>query len=451
MNDLLQRDADIVLTGRFEVGEDQVYRHVPFEMPAGVTQFHLKYDYTNRISAEPWISGGNTLDIGLFDQKGHAAGTPGFRGWSGSDKREFTVGRDWATPPYRPGEIEPGTWCVLLGPYKIGPNGLDYRIEIWLNPGLANDRPEPGSIRPQTRAALPTAIEPGWLRGDLHCHTLYSDGDSWPAEVLAAAGQAGLDFLAITDHNSARRPNLPNGRDGLPLLISGTETTTYGGHWNAWGVDRWFEFRDPTHDGTQTAFNDALAAGALVSINHPKPLGPDWSYGDLRGNHAIEIWNGPWGGLNSDSLAYWETRLKRGERYVALGGSDTHNLKTPRHRLMHPELGTPTTWVHVEGEPSQAAILDAIRRGACFVSASPAGPQLIFDRHESGRVRAHTGGAKGATIVLISDRGSETAFAIPFDDWETTVPYPAGVRYLRAQILDATGTMLAVSNPIWPD
>ncbi len=450
MNQSNNRDAGIVLTGRFEVGEDQRYRHVPFEVPAGVTQLHLKYDYNNRIPSDPWLSGGNTLDIGLFDQHGHATGSPGFRGWSGSDKLEFTVGCDWATPPYRPGEIEPGTWFILLGPYKIGPSGLEYRIEIWLNPGIVNEWVEPGSILPKSRAVLPAAVESGWLRGDLHCHTVYSDGDSWPAEVLAAAGQAGLDFLGITDHNSARRPNLRNGRDGLPILISGTETTTYGGHWNAWGVDRWFEFREPTTEGTQTAFDDALAAGALVSINHPKPLGPEWSYGSLVGNQAIEIWNGPWGGLNTDSLAYWQERLKRGERYVAIGGSDTHNLKSPRARLFHPELGSPTTWVKVDGEPNPEAILGEILRGACFVSASPAGPQLLFDRRDGGG-RIRVAGAKGASLVALSDQGSEAAFSIPTCDWHTTIPFPTGARYLRAQVLDATGSMLAVSNPIWPD
>ena len=450
MSQRTERDADLILAGRFEPGEDQRYRHIPFEMPPGVTQLHVSYSYTDRISPEPWVDGGNTLDIGLFDQRGCDAGSPGFRGWSGSSRSAFTVGRDWATPPYRPGEIEPGTWFVLLGPYKVGPRGLDYRIEIWLNPGLDNDRPEPGVTRPASRATLPPPIEPGWLRGDLHCHTLYSDGDSWPAEVLAAAAQAGLDFLAITDHNASRRPELLNGRDGLPILIPGTETTTYGGHWNAWGTGRWFDFRNPTAEGTQLAFQEAAAAGALISVNHPKPLGPDWSYGDLPGNHAVEVWNGPWGGLNADALAYWEWRLKRGERLIAVGGSDTHHLKSPRNRLFHPELGFPATWVKVSGEPSPAAILDGIRRGDCFVSASPSGPQLLVDRWD-GRVRIRAGGATGATVVVLSDRGSEAAFAIPTADWERTLPRQTGVRYLRAQILDATGAMLAVSNPIWLD
>jgi len=448
MREALSRAADLVLIGRFESHEQQTYRHLPFAMPPGVTQIHIAYDYSDRIPSTPGLSGGNTLDIGLFDQQGHAAGTPGFRGWSGSDKHGFTVGRDWATPPYRPGEIESGTWFVLLGPYKVGPNGLDYRVQIWLNPGLENDTPEPTTILHGPPANLPPPAESGWLRGDLHCHTVFSDGDSWPVEVVDAAARAGLDFIAITDHNSARRPQFDHTPGSRPVVISGTETTTYGGHWNAWGVERWFEFRTPTAEATQAAFDDAVSAGALISINHPKPLGPAWEYGNLRGNHAIEVWNGPWGALNAIALAYWEERLKAGLRTVAVGGSDTHALRSKRDRLFHPQLGSPTTWVKLEREVSAAAILDAVRRGHAFISTSPAGPQLFIDRDQDD-IRVRVVGARRATLIVLSNRGSEAALSITDDDCETRLRPATEAMYVRAQVIDGCGNMLAVSNPIW--
>ena len=37
-------------------------------------------------------------------------------------------------------------------------------------------------------------------KGDLHCHTHYSDGTESPAYVACAGRRRGLDFLAITDH-----------------------------------------------------------------------------------------------------------------------------------------------------------------------------------------------------------------------------------------------------------
>lgn len=40
------------------------------------------------------------------------------------------------------------------------------------------------------------------LRGDLHCHTVFSDGFETPDMVVKAAKKHGFDFIAVTDHNS---------------------------------------------------------------------------------------------------------------------------------------------------------------------------------------------------------------------------------------------------------
>ncbi len=40
-----------------------------------------------------------------------------------------------------------------------------------------------------------------YLKGDLHCHTTYSDGFEPPEQVVCSARKFGCDFLAITDHN----------------------------------------------------------------------------------------------------------------------------------------------------------------------------------------------------------------------------------------------------------
>src|SRR6476646_5281101 len=122
------QQIDRILEGRFEPDEQQTFRHVPFSVPDGVDQLHLRVTYNDQIDSDPLRFGGNTLDIGLFDERGTASGGPGFRGWSGSNKLDLTIGADWSTPPYRAGAPGNGTWHVLLGAYKVGPNGLDYRI-----------------------------------------------------------------------------------------------------------------------------------------------------------------------------------------------------------------------------------------------------------------------------------------------------------------------------------
>lgn len=445
----METAPDIVLTGQFRPDQVQQYDHVPFEMPAGVDQFHLRYSYNDQIDSNPTLSGGNTLDLGLFDHRGIAAGGPGFRGWSGSARADLTIATGWATPPYRAGKIEPGTWHVLLGPYKIGPRGLAYRIEIWLNPGLPPD-PVP-TFAPPEPASLPAPAEPGWVRCDLHSHSRYSDGDSWPGELRAAAARAGLDVLGLTDHNSAHVG--PHPGDGHhPFILHGVEITTYGGHWNVWGTDTWHEFRRPIREATAAAMRAAANAGSIVSLNHPRPFGPPWSYGDDLAHHTVEVWNGPWDRLNWIALAYWEQQLRRGRRLVPVGGSDTHYLApadpAAADPLPRPKLGEPTTWLQVNGEITAAGLLDALRHGRCFISHAPTGPELYL-RRDQDALSVRVVGAAGTTLQVIMDGAATAATVIDQDDWRTQTPLPAAWSYFRAQVFDQYGQMLALSSAIW--
>jgi hypothetical protein len=436
---------DVVLTGRFELPDRQRYVHLPIEVPRGVRQIHVRYSYNDQIDSDPLLTGGNTLDIGMFDERGIAPGSPGYRGWSGSEKLEFTVDAEWATPPYRPGPIGAGTWHVMLGPYKIAPQGLEYRVEITFNAGLPRQERVTMRTGTPTRPAMSRAAEPGWIRGDLHCHTLYSDGDSWPSEMLHAAAESGLEFLGVTDHNSvAHHPEYGAGGGVLPIVVPGVEVTTYHGHWNAWGTDRWYEFREPTAEGVSAAMREAIAAGAFVSVCHPKPFGPPWDYEEVRGFPAIEVWNGPWERANSASLAFWQARLDAGERIVALGGSDTHQLRAPHYA----KLGLPTTWVRVGERHDAAAILGALRSGDSFVSASPAGPQLYLERRGDDAV-VRSVGAAGALVALIADGVVAAGTAVATRDDEALLRIPRDARYVRAQLVDARGNVLAVTNPLW--
>jgi predicted metal-dependent phosphoesterase TrpH len=443
----------LTLAGRFEKDHERRYAHVPFAVPAGLRQLHIRYSYSDQIDSDPLVVGGNTLDIGLFDERGIAEGSPGFRGWSGSNKMELTIDEGWATPPYRKGKIGSGTWHVLLGPYKVGPRGCDWRVEIWFDPGLPSAWRMSGAIVRRDPDPLPEA-RPGWLRGDLHCHTLYSDGDSWPPEMLNAAAEAGLDFLGVTDHNNvAHQLAYGPGGDGLPIVLPGVEVTTYGGHWNAWGTDRWWEFREPESQAVERTMRAAMQSGAVVSICHPKPFGPPWEYSNDGGFHAVEVWNGPWAQLNAASLARWDGLLRRGIRCAAVGGSDTHYLRprevvAPRHA---DSIGTPTTWV--EAERNVTSILAALREGRSFVSASPRGPQLYLspDPARRGRVVVEVRDGSDTTVRLVDEAGIATVTRVDSASWEEAFAAREGSRYVRAELVAPTGECLALTNPIWTE
>ena len=164
----------------------------------------------------------------------------------------------------------------------------------------------------------------------------------------------------------------------------------------------------------------AAEAGAFVSVNHPKPFGPPWEYDDVRSMHAVEVWNGPWARLNSFALSYWESRLRAGSGSSRSAGatrtSSGRSDPDPRHAQA---LGMPTTWVEAGPRADAAAILEAMRAGRTFVSASPAGPQLYLEPGGRG-VEVAVRGGTGATLVVLGDQGAIGAAAVGSEDWSTT-------------------------------
>ena len=62
----------------------------------------------------------------------------------------------------------------------------------------------PPELREQPfRGEPPALVEPGDIRGDLHCHTTWSDGRASVEEMGRAALERGYEYLAICDHTPA--------------------------------------------------------------------------------------------------------------------------------------------------------------------------------------------------------------------------------------------------------
>src|SRR3954463_3131276 len=67
----------------------------------------------------------------------------------------------------------------------------------WIPPELREDR---GELK---LTEVPVLIEQGDLRGDLHMHTVLSDGRNTAEEMAIAARDLGLEYVAITDHSAS--------------------------------------------------------------------------------------------------------------------------------------------------------------------------------------------------------------------------------------------------------
>ncbi|WP_244466913.1 CehA/McbA family metallohydrolase [Devosia geojensis] len=403
------------------------YYYVPFEVPAGTTRIDVVMDYPK---AENCV-----IDLGAFDPRvTDYPSQQGFRGWSGGARDRFFIALDDATPGYVHGEIPPGRWQVVLGLYKIPARGATVTLTVSLDNA-------PRALAPQPVRTHPVRKGAGWYRGDLHCHTWHSDAKGSPELLHAAAKQAGLDFLAVADHNTItqRRYFHPHSSPDL-VFVRGMEVTTAEGHANVFGVDDWIDFRMTRPTDAHTLARLVHERGGLLSINHDKPPIP-WSY-ELPAIDCMEVWQANWFNWNWVSLETYQQRLASGLRISAIGSSDYHQPD----RLL-PEgpfvLARPTTVLWLP-ELSEDAVLAAMKAGRGYVTESPTGPHLAVTiaGHPMGSAvpgrtvtaEAEVNGAAGDRLVWIDATGvvGEETIEGDFRKAEFT---GTPSRFLRAEII----------------
>lgn len=454
----------LVLEGVLPPEREWKYTYLPFEIPAGIGRIDVVYRYEAAVGSDPQLTGGSTIDIGIFDARGIEFHSQGYRGWSGSARASFFIAQDEATPGYLPGPILPGTWNIVLGPYKVAQQGCPYRVDVTLTRTTRSSTHVPELLRlsdtPRTKVNA-VGTNAGWYKGDIHCHTVHSDGDSTPETLVRLAESLHFDFLAITDHNNRTQGiDLATIQTDL-MLIPGCEVTTYYGHWNIWGDGGWIDFRVESAADLAGFIAEANARGYLASCNHPRPYGPDWVFPEVAGFQCVEVWNGPWELLNSICVEFWEAKLRKGERLTAVGGSDHHFT---RHNHIA-RLGHPTLHIYCAGQPSPARLLEALRAGHAFLSESPTGVRLTLnagaammgdtvtrpaDSRLTVAVRVKDG--IGTRLQLVGAAGVLTEADVAADDesFEFTLDV-AQTPYVRAQVIDlAEGrNTRALTNPIY--
>ncbi|MCE9591396.1 MAG: CehA/McbA family metallohydrolase [Planctomycetes bacterium] len=207
-----------------------------------------------------------------------------------------------------------------------------------------------------------------WLRGNLHAHTLRSDGERGPDEVIADYARRGYDFLAITDHDittTAEECAAWTAAHGL-VLIPGNEVTAGGPHLLHVGAARHVE----AHTDRQAVI-DRIAggdgnAGGFVVVNHPSSHAnfdqcPIALMRAWTGYTGIEIFNGVAGRADGSDYALnkWDMLLAEGRRVWGFANDDAHAAEGDV------ELG----W-NVVNTPSctPEAIVAALRAGRFYAS-----------------------------------------------------------------------------------
>ncbi len=249
---------------------------------------------------------------------------------------------------------------------------------------------------------------------NLHMHTRYSDGDISHAGLAQVALKSGLDAIIVTDHNVwVQGPeDYYKDTNRSVLLMVGEEIHDQGrdpqkNHLLVFGAER--ELAPYAHD-TQQLLDMVNKTNGLAFIAHLyDPAAPavgesdiSWEDWNIHGFTGIELWNSMsefksllksrlhaiYYAFNPKRVAHapapqalqkWDALLRKGQRVVAIGGSDAHALPAhlgPLHRTIFPydfHFRCINTHLLVQkplsGDPveDRRTVLDALRRGSCFI------------------------------------------------------------------------------------
>jgi len=249
------------------------------------------------------------------------------------------------------------------------------------------------SVRRMIRLPSVNGLIP--VKSDFHIHTVFSDGDLWPAARVREAWQDGLDAIAITDHTSAQpskryvtggpntsyeiaRPEAE--RLGL-ILAQGTEISRSkpdGGHLNAIFITDAMKMLNEVP--TEAAIKEAVNQGGYIIWNHPGWAIDSCHLFDVNKRlieagliHAVEVFN----------EAEWYPRALswcRDYKLAPIATTDIHCITNSFYRLSETTI-RPMTIVFAR-EKTEAALKEALfkRNTIAFYRGMLAGDsQLLSD------------------------------------------------------------------------
>ena len=305
------------------------------------------------------------------------------------------------------------------------------------------------SARPKTQDPRPQGV---WFKGNLHSHTLNSDGDSTPDDVVKWYREHGYHFVVITDHNYLTNVdglNALHGADDKFLVVKGEEVTDRFGekpiHIN--GLDPASFIKPP---GGSSVVNmvqnmvDAIRnARGVPSVNHPN-FG--WAIsaeelGQVQRTRLFEVFNGHptvnnLGGGGVPGLEEtWDRILSSGRLLYGIAVDDAHTFKRPEDKTA-PRPGT--GWVYVRvARLEPRAIVEALERGDFYsstgvelqaISVSSSSMSIAVREERSSKYRIQFIGRQGR--VLSEATSSPASYAFKGDEG-----------YVRAKVIESNGKL----------
>ena len=262
-------------------------------------------------------------------------------------------------------------------------------------------------------------------KANMHSHSTCSDGRYTVEELKEAYKARGYSIFAFSDHDKVIDHSDLN--DDNFLAISSAEiafsqpgTSPFqirqSCHFNVFAKDA-HNFKVVDHRASEYSFdamNEVLRrysdAGYLVSINHP-----NWSlleeddflkFDDcIMGMEVTNCITCNYGGALSYSYDLYINALRKGRRWLALGGDDNHSFNKPFDHPLNDSFGSFTYFCLDKLEYD--AVFDALEKGNCYCSQ---GPQITELYIEDGKAYVKTAQDVAQISVMGDTRYASATF-----------------------------------------
>jgi len=290
----------------------------------------------------------------------------------------------------------------------------------------------------------PFRMDGSWFKGNLHAHSIYSDGVLGPYQLSFLYRASGYNFLFLTDHNVLVDVSGEARRFEDFLLLPGEEINTgrseVGTSYHLVALNITEEIK-PDMD-PQSVIDEAKRQGGEAIIAHPY-----WSsltvndISKLNGYLGIEIYNTScqFSIGKGYSTTHWDDLLVRGIKTLGFAVDDAHWHFNP-----YRPVDACYAWVMVKAEELSAdSIMESLRSGLFYSSN---GPQILDMEVNEDSVHVKTSPARAITFIANSSMGRRfTSLNGPLREAEYTTT--GRETYIRVEVEDYTGRM-AWSNPI---
>jgi hypothetical protein len=311
------------------------------------------------------------------------------------------------------------------------------------------------TLAPAAASVAPQAQPARWYRGNLHTHTINSDGDSPPYDVAAWYKRNGYQFLVLTDHNTFTDPAPfdTNPNDNF-LLIGGEEITNDKVvHVNAIGIARAIpkQSADSVTALLQASIDAVRQQGGVPLINHPNFI---WAFTaaemkPLKGVGLLEIASGhphvntAGDGKVPSAEQMWDELLTGGMRVYGAAVDDSHNF---RSEFTINQANPGRAWVSVRAATlTRDTIVGALNAGDFYAST---GVTIKDIRHESGALVVElppSSENRRYRVVFIGDGGK--LLATSYDN-PARYSLTGAEAYVRARIEESNG-LRAWTQPLF--